>query len=386
MCERLAPFFRALRSGLAERAERSQPRICLLTPGPYSETYFEQAYLARYLGFLLVEGDDLVVRDGKVHVRTIAGLEARRRDLAARRCRLRRSARAERRLATRRPRPALGDPRRRRTVVANMPGSGFVESRALMSFMPRSARHLLGRRSDDAEYRDLVVRPERGHAQEVLANLDTLAISGAFSERVPGFDDPAARSLPAKLSTARPRAAARARSRRAASTMSGRRVVQLSTTPVWHDGQLVPRPFVLRVYAAATPDGWHVMPGGFCRISDTARCARGISMGEGVQSADVWVLSTKPVAIETLLPAHRERPHPPHSRQSAEPRRRQSVLVRPLSRARRSDAARRALPVRAQRRVRSTARRRCRRTARPGPHADRLGRDRRRRWRTRQRR
>ena len=48
---------------------------CLLTPGPFSETYFEQAHLARYLGFLLVEGDDLVVRDGQVYVRTIAGLK-----------------------------------------------------------------------------------------------------------------------------------------------------------------------------------------------------------------------------------------------------------------------------------------------------------------------
>ena len=73
--QRLAPFFREFRSGLTELAERSQPRICLMTPGPYSPTYFEQSYLARYLGFLLVEGDDLVVRDGVVHVRTIAGLK-----------------------------------------------------------------------------------------------------------------------------------------------------------------------------------------------------------------------------------------------------------------------------------------------------------------------
>lgn len=73
--ERLAPFFGAFRDGLAASAERAEPRICLLTPGPYSETYFEQAHLARYLGFLLVEGEDLVVREGKAHVRTIAGLK-----------------------------------------------------------------------------------------------------------------------------------------------------------------------------------------------------------------------------------------------------------------------------------------------------------------------
>jgi uncharacterized alpha-E superfamily protein len=59
---------------------------------------------------------------------------------------------------------------------------------------------------------------------------------------------------------------------------------------------------VLRVFAAATPHGWEIMPGGFCRISAQPD-ARAISMREGVQSADVWVLSNKPVAPETLLPA-----------------------------------------------------------------------------------
>ncbi|MBV8769654.1 MAG: circularly permuted type 2 ATP-grasp protein, partial [Hyphomicrobiales bacterium] len=73
--ERLASFFQAFRAGLRGAATRSEPRICLLTPGPLSETYFEQAYLARYLGFLLVEGDDLLMREGRVHVRTIAGLK-----------------------------------------------------------------------------------------------------------------------------------------------------------------------------------------------------------------------------------------------------------------------------------------------------------------------
>jgi uncharacterized circularly permuted ATP-grasp superfamily protein len=72
---RLAPFFDGSAQGPAAAADRSEPRICLLTPGPFSETYFEQAHLARYLGFLLVEGDDLVAREGKVYVRTIAGLK-----------------------------------------------------------------------------------------------------------------------------------------------------------------------------------------------------------------------------------------------------------------------------------------------------------------------
>ncbi len=73
--ERLAPFFAELRAGLKASGERSEPRIGILTPGPLSATYFEQAYLARYLGFLLVEGNDLVMRDGRIFVRTIAGLK-----------------------------------------------------------------------------------------------------------------------------------------------------------------------------------------------------------------------------------------------------------------------------------------------------------------------
>ena len=73
--ERLAQCYEAYRAGLAARAQRSDPRICLLTPGPFNETYFEQAYLARYLGLLLVEGGDLTVRDGPVNVRPIAGLK-----------------------------------------------------------------------------------------------------------------------------------------------------------------------------------------------------------------------------------------------------------------------------------------------------------------------
>jgi uncharacterized alpha-E superfamily protein len=81
----------------------------------------------------------------------------------------------------------------------------------------------------------------------------------------------------------------------------GQEVVKLSTTPVWCDGRLEPRPFVLRVYAARTPAGWKIMPGGFCRISGRAD-ARAVSMGEGVQSADVWVLAEKPVEMVTLLP------------------------------------------------------------------------------------
>ena len=82
----------------------------------------------------------------------------------------------------------------------------------------------------------------------------------------------------------------------------GQDIVRLSTTPRWMEGKLEPRSFVLRVYCAATTGGWRVMPGGFCRISDRAD-ARAVAMGDGVESADVWVLAENPVEVSSLLPS-----------------------------------------------------------------------------------
>ena len=138
-------------------------------------------------------------------------------------------------------------------------------------------------------------------AREGPDDLPQMSIAGAYGRAVPGFDAEQ-HVLPEGLPAAereRLRASIAARG----VDYVGQEIVRLSTTPVWEQGRLQPRPFVLRVYAAATPDGWQVMPGGFCRISEKAD-ARAVSMGEGVKSADVWVLSEKPVVLETLLPAH----------------------------------------------------------------------------------
>ena len=141
---------------------------------------------------------------------------------------------------------------------------------------------------------------DREAQRDVLEDFDEMAIAGAFGNRIPGFGADQ-QVIPANLLPAD-----RKRLREAVETRGldyvGQEVVRLSTAPVWNEGKLVPRPFSLRVFATATEDGWKVMPGGFCRISARPD-ARAVSMGEGVQSADVWVLSSKPVVMETLLPA-----------------------------------------------------------------------------------
>jgi uncharacterized circularly permuted ATP-grasp superfamily protein/uncharacterized alpha-E superfamily protein len=295
--ERLAPFFEAFRFGLTSMAQRSDPRICLLTPGPFNETYFEQAYLARYLGLLLVEGGDLTMRDGKVHVRTIAGLK--RADVIWRRIDSDFADPLELNARSRLGVPGLVDALREGgVVIANALGSGVLEAPVMMSFMPKLCRTLLG---EDLRLPNIATWwcGQSAARRSVIAGMEKLAISGAFGNPLPGF--PRGQSIVgAALDADEKRQLAAAMAERGVDFV-GQEVVNLSTTPVWHEGRIEPRPFVLRVYAARTPEGWSIMPGGFCRISGRAD-ARAVAMGEGVQSADVWVLANTPVAMVSLLP------------------------------------------------------------------------------------
>jgi len=295
--ERLAPFFQAFRHGLTTMATHADPRVCLLTPGPYNETYFEQAYLARYLGFLLVEGGDLTMRDGEIHVRTIAGLK--RADVIWRRIDSDYADPLELNAKSRLGVPGLVEALREGGVVlANALGSGVLEAPVMMSFLPRLCQRLLG---EDLLLPNVATwwcgQPRE--RDKVLACPEGMAVAGAFGNPVLDFPPNQALVL-ASLSAAEKERLAAEISQRAVDYV-GQEVVNLSTTPILEDGRLVPRPFVLRVYAARTKNGWTIMPGGFCRISGRPD-ARAISMGEGVRSADVWVLAEGPVEYVTLLP------------------------------------------------------------------------------------
>jgi uncharacterized circularly permuted ATP-grasp superfamily protein/uncharacterized alpha-E superfamily protein len=296
--ERVAPFFEAFRDSLRGSADRDEPRIGLLTPGPFSETYFEHATLARYLGFLLVEGDDLAVSGDRIHIRTVAGLK--RLDVLLRRVDSNSLDPLELEASSQLGVPGLIDViRKNGVVVANMPGSGVMEARALLGFLPSLSKRLLG---EELKMPHIATWwcGQKAAREEVLARLEDFVIEGAYGQSVPGFPGRgpilAADLMPAE----------RDRLKTAISNRGidyvGQEVVRLSTTPVWDNGRLTPRPFSLRVFAAATPDGWTVMPGGFCRIADH-RDARSVSMGQGARAADVWVIADKAVPATTLLPA-----------------------------------------------------------------------------------
>jgi uncharacterized circularly permuted ATP-grasp superfamily protein/uncharacterized alpha-E superfamily protein len=293
--ERVAPFFEAFRDALRASSDRDEPRIGLLTPGIFSETYFEHATLARYLGFLLVEGDDLAVSGDRIHIRTVAGLK--RLDVLLRRVDSNSLDPLELDASSQLGVPGLIDVLRKNgVVVANMPGSGVMEAPALLGFLPSLSRRFFG---EDLKMPHIATWwcGQKSAREEVLSRLDRVAIEGAYGRGVPGFGRGPV--LASELS-----ASERERLKTAIHDRGidyvGQELVRLSTTPVWDNGRITPRPFVLRVFAAATPGGWTMMPGGFCRIADQLD-ARAVSMGEGARAADVWVVSDKAISAATLL-------------------------------------------------------------------------------------
>jgi uncharacterized circularly permuted ATP-grasp superfamily protein/uncharacterized alpha-E superfamily protein len=285
---RLAGFFREMQNSLAALALRrtDNPRVVLLTPGPYNETYFEQAYLARYLGYTLVEGQDLTVRDDRVFLKTIGGLEPV--DVILRRVDDDFCDPLELRNDSMLGVPGLIEAvRAGHVAVANALGTGLLQSPAFKAFLPGLCRHVLG---------EELLMPsvatwwcgQKAAEEYVLANLDKLVVKPAF--RSQRRDEPQIVSGDEL----------RARIRFQPHLWVAQEKVQMSTAPSWNSGGLASKRVVLRVYLVATADGFKVMPGGLARTALSGD-ARLVSMQHGGASKDTWVLSDKPVEEVTLL-------------------------------------------------------------------------------------
>ncbi len=269
-------------------AGNATPRVVLLTPGRFSETYFEHAYLARYLGLPLVEGGDLTVRKDRVFLKTVEGLEPVHGVL--------------RRLdddfcdpLELRPDSALGVPgllqaaRAGHVVMANALGSAFLESPAVQGFLPGIARRL---------GQDRLLLPalptwwcgEASALRAVQGDLDGKFLRSTFPrqgrtsqvhelsrlERLAAIDsDPDAWTVQARL--------------------------RFSRAPIWGDSGVATRPAMVRIYAIADGGGrWHVLPGGMTRVAQ--REDSSVSMQRGGSSLDTWVLTPGPVDTFSMLP------------------------------------------------------------------------------------
>ncbi len=285
----LAGFFAALRQTLLDSASRHRdnPLVVLLTPGPYNETYFEHAFLARYLGYTLVEGGDLTVRDQRVFLKTLEGLQPvdvilrRLDDMFCDPLELRHDS-------------ILGTAglvqaaRMGHVAIVNALGSGWVETPALMAFLPAVCRQILGQ--------DLALPsvPTWWCGQdEARAYVET------YLERLMLFS-----GLPSTARTvvfggqlsAAERRQYMAAIRERPYAYTAQQPLAPSCVPVWQGPGVDPQPMVLRAYVVATQGGYQVMPGGLTRVA-AANGIPGLSRGDS-RSKDTWVMSTS--APETL--------------------------------------------------------------------------------------
>ena len=297
--QRLAGTYRAfadaLRAMCPKDPDGRDARIVLLTPGPYNETYFEHAYLARYLGLTLVEGSDLSVRGDRLYLKTLQGLEPvhgiikRLDDEFLDPLELRSDSH-------------LGVPgllqalRAGNVLLANSPGSAFLESTAILGFLPALSRHLLG---EELQLPSLATWwcGERAAMEAVLPQLENGVIKPTYGNTGPGA------------------VLGQSLARREVDEWAGRIVrepdeytvqayLPLAQMPTWKHGmggdRIAPRSYMLRVFAIADgPQSWRVLPGGLTRIANAN--LEIASMQRGGSSADTWVLTEGEVDKTTLL-------------------------------------------------------------------------------------
>jgi len=281
---RLAPFFRTFHHSLIQRASlrREDPGIVLLSPGPDCRVYFEHALLSRYLGYPLVESQDLTVRNGSVFLKKLAGLEpveaivrltaddssdpfALRRETATGVAGL------------------IQVSREQNIDIVNPIGSGFVDTPALSVFLPALCRRLTGE--------DLLLENHPawwcGTAEglnHVLANLGQLTVG-------PAMDRSATPPLPAE-SMAALQAAPHA--------FMAHAPIYPATVPAWDQSGVRARYTLLRVFACATEQGFIVMPGGLAITAADVETLTSDSP-ERQQSKDIWVLSDQPVEPFSMM-------------------------------------------------------------------------------------
>lgn len=296
---RLAGFFRAARESLHGLRGPENGRIAILTPGGMNENHFEHAYIARYLGLLLVEGDDLVVRHGRVLVRTISGFEP-----VSVVWRLMDSNWAdplELNPASRLGAPGLvGALREEGVTMVNALGSGVLETRALLAFMPRICRAMRG----ESLRMPNIATWWCGHAAErdyVKANLENMAVSRALSTSLP-FDLADTAAVGGQFRGAFAKTVDKPLAEwieAEGARLVGQEAVTLSTAPAFVDGVLKPRPISLRIFLMRTSDGWRAMQGGFLRVGGSADPGA-LALREGGSVADLWVVARGNPDIQTL--------------------------------------------------------------------------------------
>jgi len=276
---KVAPFFRDLHQSLHD-VPSATPRVVLLSPGSHSPSFFEQAYLAQFLGFELVTGDDLTVRDNRVYLKLLEGLQPV--DVILKRMTDPYCDPLELRSDT-----VIGVPgllqaiRVGNVTVANSLGAAWIETPALHAFLPRLFTHFLGQ--------DPLLPcvktwwcGEKDSLNYVLANLEHTVIKFAFPER------PQPALFPESMTRAK-KEDLRARILHDPEQFVAQERIDLSTTPCLQDNALVPRRLVLRTFLTRAGQDFSVMPGALSVVSQKPGSIVA-SLEQGAQSKDSWIV------------------------------------------------------------------------------------------------
>lgn len=283
---RVASHYQRLRETLHRLAPAAvdSPHVVLLSPGPGDHTYFEDAFLSRYLGITLAVGDELTVRNDRLYLKTVHGLK--RVHVLLRRVPENDADPLETPTSSGSGVPGLFQAMRAGAVaVVNPPGTGIAEAPAFLPFLPALARHLLGE--------DLILPSIETHwtasDPEATAFLDRspAVIKSAFTRNL--YPPSLSRTLkPAQLRSLRHDLAAH----------PGHHVVQqempFSTAPSWNGESFEARPVAIRLFLFADGDSYQVMPGGLVRSATSPHALPGLSLHADTCSKDLWVISEKP--------------------------------------------------------------------------------------------
>jgi uncharacterized circularly permuted ATP-grasp superfamily protein/uncharacterized alpha-E superfamily protein len=273
--------------------KNENPHVVLLTPGPANETYFEHSFLARTLGYPLVEGADLTVRNSRVFLKTISGMQ--QVDVIVRRLDSEWCDPLELRNDS-----ILGIPgllqavRAGNVAIANGLGCGLLQSPAFSAFFPGLCRNLLGEDLKIPSVATWWCGQEKA-LNYVLKNLPSLVIK-------PAKDRSISPAIFGNTLTDSELEAWRDKLRAFPREWCAQEMVSHATTPSFIGDELTPSPFLMRVYLIRHRGGYRLMPGGLARAA-TRYSSLSVSMQNGGISKDVWVtgFESNPVSQDNKL-------------------------------------------------------------------------------------
>lgn len=289
------PFAQALRLALIDAApdDAQDPVVVVLSPGIYSETAFDQAYLATLLGFPMVESADLVVRDGMVWMRSLGTLK--RVDVVLRRVDADYTDPLDLRADSRLGVAGLVEAQHRGTVtVVNTLGSGILENPGLQRFLPAMAEHLLSETlllpSPPTYWGGIAA--ERSH---LLANLPSLLVRSTVGGKTlvgPALSPSQLAQLAAQIE-AMPW------------QWVGQELPQFSSAPTDHGGVLSSAGVGIRLFTVAQRGGYAPMIGGIGYVLAPGDAAYTLKT---IAAKDVWVRPTERARAEAISPPSVEPP------------------------------------------------------------------------------